>query len=774
MRKLLFFLLLSGSILATGFAQNAYYDAKIIYELDAYELDTLDLYKELLPLQADKDDWRNLRAFVIEPLRYVSEERPKFNTQVIAKLKNLKQQYRIVLDKTSRPRFEKKLSSVYDLNDNLPQGPLEDVANSLVDILFGSGLGANLNTRLIDATSSLLLNRSESELTLSFLSRLKEEFENRPFFIFSETEQTAGIQTDTFFLSDIFPSTHAIISDYDQVVSINIGKSLQNAFEEDLRNFYGNAEAFLIPEHLKDNIVYHTFSIIYSSFTSLSQGEHPSVILQSLAERYAIADNLLPRTALDTFKLSIQLLHGVSQNLLDVSPSRVWIKVDDFNKLNIREREYFIGLLYLQYRTIFQKLGIFGARFQLGERSSDFIQLQQLIYQNLAFLEQVENKIADLRLINATVTNQTPGATQAQTVTAVNNTDQNRLRAFQEYAFMFSDIIQHISAYACFANRNSFVCSRGFQKDYLPIARDLLQVPLNVESKEYSTAFFKTLKVVEALHRSNPLYQTPPGLVRYLALAADVVAADSADKIKNILNEVTLPVGSYRVKRYSSSSIFVSALVGAGGGAEWLDNPAIEQKWAFQLSPFAPVGLDVNWGSRKLARHSSYETRGASNGLFLSVVDFGAVISYRFQMDDANTDLTTNNLPLIKLEQLLSPGIFYTHGFRNSPIVWGIGGQLTPRLRDILDPKDIRVDRANAFRFSTFLAIDLPLFTISVKNNRLPKYDGRVAQSQLDKMLLQREVDGLMRQMIQATSSDERRRIQKELDRKKKALKHNW
>lgn len=773
MRKLLLPLLLIGFCTTANLAQNAYYDAKTLYDLDAYELDTLDLYKELLPLQADKDDWRNLRAFVLDPLRYLSEERPNFNTQVINKLKNLKQAYRIVVDKAGRPRFEKKLSSVYDLSNNLPQGPLEDVANSLVDIVFGSGLGANLNTRLIDATASLLLNRSQSELTLSFLSRLKSEFENRPFFIFSETENTNGIETDTFYLRDIFPSTYALISDYDQVVSITIGKSLQNAFEEDLRNFYNNAEEYLVPAALKDNIVYHAFSIIYYSFTNLSQGEHPAVIIESLAKQYAVPDNLIPRTALDTFKLSIQLLHDVSENLLDIAPSRVWIKTDDFNKLSIREQEYFIGLIYLSNRLTFQKLGVTGARFQMGERSADFQQLLDLIYQNLTFLEQIENKIADLRLINATVTNNTAGANQGQTSTIINNTDQNRLRAFQEYAFMFSDIIQHIGAYACWANRNSFICSRSFQKDYLPIAHDLLQVPLYVESKEYSTAFFKTLKVIEALHRGNPLYRTPQGLVRYLALAADVVAADSADKIKHILNEVTLPVGSFRVKRYSSSSIFVSALVGVGGGYEWLDNPDVDQKWAPQLSPFAPIGIDVNWGSRKLARNSIYETRGSSNGFFLSVIDFGGVISYRFQDNNANGDLSADKLPIIKLEQLLSPGLFYTHGFRNSPITWGLGGQLTPRLRDIIDAKDTRVDRANAFRFSTFLAIDLPLFTISVKNNRQPKYDSRIAQQQLDKMLLQRDLNDLMHQMLRSSSSDERRRLQQEIDRKEKELKKN-
>lgn len=765
MKKLLLALCFSNCFAIANFAQNAYYDAKTLYTLDTYELDTLDLYVDLLPLQADKDDWRNLRSFVTDPLRYLAEERPKFNAAVVTKLKSLKQLYRI----TGRNKYERK-SSIYDLSTNLTQGPIEDAANTLVDIVFGSGLGANLGGGLIDATSSLLLNRAESELTLSFLSRLKAEFENRPFFIFSEPTGYGAIETDTFYMRNIFPSTYSIISDFDQVVSINIGKSLQNAFEEDLRNFYGNAEQYLVPTYLKESIIYNTFSVVYASFTSLSRGEHPSVILSSLAERYAVPDNLLPRNALDTFKLSVQLLNGVAQSLSDVSPSRVWIKLDDFKKLSIREREYYIGLLYLENRFTFQKLGINGSRFQLGERASDFLQLQQLVYQNLAFLEQVENKIADLRLVTANVTDRSNGATQSQAYAYINNTGQDRNRAFQEYAFMFSDVIQHISAYSCWVNRNGFLCSKTFQNKYLPIAKELLQVPLNVESKEYSAAFFKTLKVVEALHEGNPLYRTPAGLVRYLTLAADVVAADSADRIKSILNEVTLPVGSYRVKRYSSSSVFVSALVGGSGGAEWLDNPAVEQKWALQVSPFAPVGIDVNWGSRKLAKNSASETQGTSNGIFLSLIDFGAIISYRFQQED-NATLTSTNLPTIKLEQLLSPGLFYTHGFRNSPIVWGIGGQLNPKLRNIIDAKDVTVDRANAFRFSTFVAIDLPIFTIATKNNRLPKYDSEVAQNQLEKLTLQRDIDSLTNQMLRSSTSQERERLGKEINNKKKTLR---
>lgn len=769
MKKLLVSLALFFCTFSASFSQNAYYDAKMFYALDINELDTLDLYKDLLTLQADRDDWRNVRDFVLDPLRYIAEEKPRFNAQVVSKLQSLKLQYRVILDR-GRIRYERKYSTTFDLVTS-PQGPLQDVATSLVDIVFGSGLGANLNTRLIDATSSLLLNRAQSELTLSFLSRLKEEFENRPFFIYSDDPARAQIKMDTFYLRNIFPSTYALLSDYDQIISINIGKSLQNAFEEDLKAFYGNAAKYLLPKHMKDNIVYYAYNLIHTSFSDLSKGMHPSVILTSLAEQYRFADNLNPRNAIDTFKCAVQLLEGASQSLRDVTPNRVWIKADDFRKLNVREREYFIGLFYLENSLILRKLGMTGSRFQLGERSTDFIKLQQLIFQNLAFLEQVENKIADLRLINASRTDKIPGLTETQTSAVINNGAQDRIRAFEEYAFMFSDVINHIGAYVCWVSKSSFLCSDEFQEEYLPIARQLLQVPLNVETKEYAPAFLKALKVVETLHRNNQYYQTPEGFVRYLTLAADVVAADSADRVKQILNEVILPVGSYRVKRYSSSSIYISALVGASGGGEWLDNPDVPNKWAFQVSPFVPVGIDFSWGSRKLQRNSSYTSRGSSNGVFLSIFDLGAIASYRFQTDGKNGQLTSSNLPTIKLEQLLSPGAFYTHGFRNSPIVWGFGAQLTPRLRDIIDAKDLRVDRASVFRFSTFIAVDLPLFNIAVKNDKLPKFDDSAAQNQLNRMLLKQEINDLSRQMFRSSSPSERRRLEEEIKRKEKQLK---
>ncbi|MCI5082985.1 MAG: hypothetical protein MRY78_14900, partial [Saprospiraceae bacterium] len=290
---------------------------------------------------------------------------------------------------------------------------------------------------------------------------------------------------------------------------------------------------------------------------------------------------------------------------------------------------------------------------------------------------------------------------------------------------------------------------------------------LFVENKEYGTAFFKTFKVLKILAKDK--YQTPEGLIKYLTLAADIVAADSVDQIKSILDAAILPIGSFRVKRYSNRSVFINAYVGAGLGSEWIDNAGITDKWGYQFSPFAPIGIDVSWGSRKTSADSPFQTKGRSSSLFVSIVDLGAVVSYRFQTNTNPEDtLTVGSLPSIQWEHLLSPGVFYVRGFKNSPLAWGIGAQMTPQLRDIKSLEDITLDRANAFRFSTFIAVDLPLLTISSKN------DGEIVSIDMQRQIvnqLQREKDELTSQMLVSTSDEERKRLRKAIKSKDKALK---
>lgn len=737
------------------FGQNAFYDAQTLYQLDKLQIKALDDYRDLLPQEKDVQDWINIKKFVRDPFEYIAENEPSFNVDVIFTLQQLSQKYDIIDGKTGMARYKRKPNA----NDFLVAGPAQtaDVGYNLLESIFSANLGPEFGTELIDATATLLYERTNAELTLSYLSRIKTTFEGKAF----------QVENKKFYLKDLFPSTYNLLVDYDKVLSINVGKSLQNALEEDLKDFFDNADTYLIPENSKKKLPYMLFSALYFSFKDLNKGFHPAVLITSLARKFPIDESIPPANQIDTFTYSIHLLHRITQSLEDISSERVWIGMDDFKKLNIREIEYYICLLYITNHQLFKNLGIKAQSLSEGKDSWNFIKLRNTIYRTMELIDQMENKIAGLRHDASKTNNKTErGNTQQQAV--ISDARTSNLRGFYEYGFMFLDLLEQSVELVCWVSEEEhLVCKGDFETVYLPALEELLQIPLFVENKEYGTAFFKTFKVLKILAKDK--YQTPEGLIKYLTLAADIVAADSVDQIKSILDAAILPIGSFRVKRYSNRSVFINAYVGAGLGSEWIDNAGITDKWGYQFSPFAPIGIDVSWGSRKTSADSPFQTKGRSSSLFVSIVDLGAVVSYRFQTNTNPEDtLTVGSLPSIQWEHLLSPGVFYVRGFKNSPLAWGIGAQMTPQLRDIKSLEDITLDRANAFRFSTFIAVDLPLLTISSKN------DGEIVSIDMQRQIvnqLQREKDELTSQMLVSTSDEERKRLRKAIKSKDKALK---
>jgi hypothetical protein len=190
-------------------------------------------------------------------------------------------------------------------------------------------------------------------------------------------------------------------------------------------------------------------------------------------------------------------------------------------------------------------------------------------------------------------------------------------------------------------------------------------------------------------------------------LVSDIASVDSVDQIKKILDGAILPVGSFRIKRYSGFSVHLNAYPGVATGAEFLDGNNVKNNGAGHFSPFVPIGLDVAWGKDKVGKKGRL-----SNGLFFSIADLGAVASYRIQ-DQGDSENKVNEFPEIKWSQLLAPGIFYVRGIRESPLSWGLGGNLSPRLREITNSSNVNLRSANAFRLSVFIAVDIPLFNIS-------------------------------------------------------------
>jgi hypothetical protein len=87
-------------------------------------------------------------------------------------------------------------------------------------------------------------------------------------------------------------------------------------------------------------------------------------------------------------------------------------------------------------------------------------------------------------------------------------------------------------------------------------------------------------------------------------------------------------------------------------------------------------------------------------------VDIAAALTYRFNQD-------TSDLPqAIHLGQIISPGLFYSLGFPQSPISLKAGMQYVPLLRAIKDDQNV-VDNKDLWRLSIGLSVDIPIFIIS-------------------------------------------------------------
>jgi len=196
-------------------------------------------------------------------------------------------------------------------------------------------------------------------------------------------------------------------------------------------------------------------------------------------------------------------------------------------------------------------------------------------------------------------------------------------------------------------------------------------------------------------------------LFRYGTFMATVVLAQSSDEVADAIEAFALPTGSARIKRESYFNVSLNAYCGLFAGLErqqfvYKENtPAIN---AFGVT--APIGMAISWGSRKFLR--PWNKNGhSSHSIFLSVIDVGAIASFRFEND------TIKTLSKIELKDILSPGIFYSFGIPKTPLSLNLGYQITPFLRSV-NTTDNTFQNSYQ-RFSVSLLVDIPVLNFHTK-----------------------------------------------------------
>jgi hypothetical protein len=252
------------------------------------------------------------------------------------------------------------------------------------------------------------------------------------------------------------------------------------------------------------------------------------------------------------------------------------------------------------------------------------------------------------------------------------------------------------------------------------ISNQALSLYENIYVKEYGNAILNAmelLKIITNKKLTNKEQRQSTRAVNavliYGTFMANMVQAQTSDQVKNIMKSATLPPGSSRIKRETTSSFTINSYLGAAIGRDrLLDVPSninLPQD-AFGASLSVPIGFTYSFSPNIIKNNSSFS-------IHVPLLDLGAITAYR--QNPKNPNYTIDNLPDFSWSNLFSPGIFVVYNFANSPFSLGVGGQYGPQLREIkLDTGDpINV---NSWRFPmAFFTIDVPFFNLYTGSRKI-------------------------------------------------------
>lgn len=559
-------------------------------------------------------------------------------------------------------------------------------------------------TNIADGLAKFLVKRAKQELSISFFTKFKEEMEE---------DRYKDLRL-------LFPATYTVLKRIDKDIYMfdAFKLALIEAFEKDLKN---------ILVHLPNVIEQGTFknwfdahkeikAIVLSGlyiYNSLADGKHPGKVIEDYPVSYLAGINN------ETFfKGTIQTVQQVSYALRSTTSDHYWASVDTLELLlkNHDAVSAFMALLYIRSE---------GVVYSATDSLRGFInKLQQAravefpAYKN--FFIETANRA---RTIEATLKNL--------------KEKKNSLGAgfvYEDYYGLVDQVFDFTDFFVTNLVSLPHLNGLGFDAQkvihIVNIGRTINQIGLDVATRNYASGIVNltnlydtlTLKVTTPPSPANKTAEIETNkndlvrkILRYGTLIAGVATAENSDDVEKAIEAVALPSGSARIKRESVCNIALNAYVGLFAGHESLED-GNNKVMINSYGVTAPVGISFAWGSRanKEAKTRKCKSRiktvgGKSNGIFLSLIDIGAITALRFG------DSTTTKLPTIQLKNIVSPGIFYSLGFGKCPLSMNLGVQYGAGLRKV-SATTATLSEKDYVRFSVSLLVDIPLLNFYNKN----------------------------------------------------------
>jgi hypothetical protein len=564
--------------------------------------------------------------------------------------------------------------------------------------LVGSNVEApakNVNTGsiLIDAIARFIVDRIKKELQAAFFERL---------YTLIKKDEYQDCRT-------LFPNTYkTLLAAGNQIYNYEIYlTSLRDAFGRDLEVILPNLESVIRDGRFAPFFTAHKElrSVCLSALfiaKGIKNGDHFGTIL----EKYDPTDPdyiAAGENDGENFSLvnTIKLVQEISKSFKNDNPgsSRYW--ADRATISNLKDPiilDLYLGLLYERVKNITIGNGA-GENYGtlLGVAKNRFDQLRELVNNVSNNIEECEQKFSNL---------------------TANESIENYLSYFNS----ISNLLNGIRSSEPFKNLKSFGLSDVTQDkiDKAWILLDKINFVLDnftsiyahLKDKKYSLVLVDIRNIYEqrfSLDKLNPANADKKKkieavfdfLFEYGTALAEIVEAKDSKEVYAAIDRIAAPVGSSRVKKENAFSFALNAYGGAFIGKEKIEGVKDDSK-ANNYGISAPVGFSFSFGKIKGAK-AKPETGYKSVTIFLSVIDVGAPVSFRFQND------TLNEIPTISWKDIIAPGVHLIYGFGKMPLSLAVGWQTGPNLRKVTSQYN-EYQNSKYSRLSIGLYVDIPVF----------------------------------------------------------------
>lgn len=595
-----------------------------------------------------------------------------------------------------------------------------------------SSVGGYDVTTIADGLAKFLVERTKQELSITFFDRFRQDLE--------EMRQ----------LQILFPATyHVLHAMGDEIYNYaSYLEVLREAFQKDLATLIPNLQ-HLIEDSCMDQlfqkhpeirtILLHALYIA----NELSDGKHPGEAVHNYIVNKADSASLRPVN--QYLYPSLKTLDLFSQSLRSRQSDQYWISADSLQLLfkdEITVKLYF-GLIY-QY-SLNHKI-YFDANTTLhGTLDSLATQLDSL---------QKKYKPYLVGLIER------GKAVDSNYKTLRKKQESDTKPTYQDYYALYDaslNFLEYLVKGPGIFNLQQLDITQSTVDKYFSTARSLGNIYVDVNQKQYASAIVELgsiyRNVIEPAAKTDisaltsqidaasgttkdelkkqkkeleKLVKSSSVMVKYGAFISAVAKAETSDEVQQAIEAVALPAGSARIKRETPFNVALNAYVGFYGGWEKIDGVDKRFEGTFGLS--APVGISVSSGHHILF----FETKSAwSTSFFLSLIDVGAIASYRFSETEVKSlteDTTTvvHQIPRIELKDIVSPGAFISIGIPKTPLSVNLGAQLGPNLRKISATSDSDPDAVLTneyadkmyWRFSASIVVDIPVLNFYTKSRK--------------------------------------------------------